>query len=168
MHHFERWVTRVSNALAVTAALLILAATLIITWMVFKRGIGLQNSWELELSIELMIGAIFLASPFTLATGGHVRMDLLDATLPDNLKYKLAFLAKLAGLLICLYLGWEGLRMTQQAFLSGERALGIWQPLAWPKYATIPIGMFMTAAVYLGLMYRDLHAPRLNDKARAA
>lgn len=166
MHHLERWVARLSNAMAVAAALLILAATLIITWMVFKRSIGLQNSWELELSIELMIGAIFLASPFTLATGGHVKMDLLDTILPENMKHKLAFLAKLAGFLICLYLGWEGLRMTQHAFITGERALGIWQPLAWPKYASIPIGMFVTAAVYFGSMVREVRTPQLHDKAR--
>ncbi|MFT5532877.1 MAG: TRAP-type C4-dicarboxylate transport system permease small subunit [Burkholderiaceae bacterium] len=155
MHYFNRWVTRVSNALGVVAAGLILAATLIITWMVFKRSIGMQNSWELELSIELMIGAIFLASPFTLATGGHVKMDLLEAILPEVLKHKLAFLAKLAGCLICLYLGWEGLRMAQHAFVTGERALGIWQPLSWPKYATIPVGMFMTALQYVSTMHKE-------------
>jgi TRAP-type C4-dicarboxylate transport system permease small subunit len=155
MHHFDRWVSRASTALAAVAALLLLAATLIITWMVFERGIGLQNSWELELSIELMIGAIFLASPYTLATGGHVKMDLLDAILPESLKHKLAFLAKLAGCLICLYLGWEGMRLAQHAFVTGERALGIWQPLAWPKYATIPVGMFLTALQYVTSIHKE-------------
>ncbi len=160
MRNFDRWVTRASTAMAVAAAVLLLAATLIITLMVFKRGIGLQNSWELELSIELMIGAIFLASPYTLATGGHVKMDLLDAILPARLKHKLAFLAKVAGCLICLYLGWKGWQLAQHAFATGERSLGIWQPLAWPKYATIPLGMFMTALQYVVNMHRDYLAPR--------
>jgi TRAP-type C4-dicarboxylate transport system permease small subunit len=171
MHHFERWVGRAGIAMAAVAALLLLAATLIITWMVFKRSIGLQNSWELELSIELMIGAIFLASPYTLATGGHVKMDLLDALLPARFKHKLAFLAKVAGCLVCLYLGWEGLRLAQHAFVTGERALGIWQPLAWPKYASIPLGMFLTAAQYACQLHRDLHlrrAPQLEAKEVAA
>lgn len=169
MRYFDRWVSRISSAMAVTAAVLLLAATLIITLMVIKRSIGLQNSWELELSIELMIGAIFLASPYTLATGGHVKMDLLDAVLPENLKYKLAFIAKLAGFLICLYLGWEGLRMAHHAFLTGERALGVWQPLAWPKYATIPVGMFMTALQYIVSMHHDYQVLRAgNDKQGAS
>ncbi|GAA4015468.1 TRAP transporter small permease [Actimicrobium antarcticum] len=170
MQYFNRWVTRASTALAVIAAGLLLAATLIITWMVVKRGIGMQNSWELELSIELMIGAIFLSSPYTLATGGHVKMDLLDAILPECIKHKLAFIAKLAGCLICLYLGWEGLRMAQHAFVTGERALGIWQPLSWPKYATIPVGMFMTALQYVTSMHRELvSAPgKVNSKDETA
>lgn len=163
MHYFNRWVDRASTVLAAVAAGLLLAATIIITLMVIKRSIGMQNSWELELSIELMIGAIFLASPYTLATGGHVKMDLLDAILPECVKHKLAFIAKLAGCLICLYLGWEGLRMAQHAFVTGERALGIWQPLSWPKYATIPVGMFMTALQYVSSMHHEV-----NSKHHAA
>ncbi|MGB7479909.1 MAG: hypothetical protein WA924_06270, partial [Burkholderiaceae bacterium] len=53
-----------------------------------------------------------------------------------------------------------GLLMTQHAFVTGERALGVWQPLAWPKYATIPLGMFMTAAQYASQLYQDLQARR--------
>lgn len=168
MNHFDRWVTRASTALAAVAALLLLAATLIITWMVIERSIGMQNSWELELSIELMIAAIFLASPYTLATGGHVKMDLLDVILPENLKYKLAFLAKLAGCLICLYLGWEGLKMAQHAFVTGERALGVWQPLAWPKYATIPVGMFLTGLQYVVSMHFDYCQHRNRNQKEVA
>ena len=170
MHYFDRWITRASTTLAALSAGLLLAATIIITIMVFKRSIGLQNSWELELSIELMIGALFLGSSYTLATGGHVQMDLLDSILPENLKHKVAFLAKLAGCLICLYLGWMGWQMTEHAFLTGERALGIWQPLAWPKYATIPIGMFMTSLQYVVSMrreYQALHTPGGKQGASA-
>lgn len=155
MQYFDRWVTRASNFFAVVAAFLLLAATLIITLMVIKRTIGMQNSWELEISIELMIAAIFLASPYTLATGGHVKMDLLEAILPENLKYKLDFLAKVTGCVVCLYLGWEGMIMAQKAFMTGERALGGWQPFAWPKYATVPVGMFLTALQYIVSLHSD-------------
>lgn len=165
MHQFSVWTARISVAMAAIAAMLLLAATLIITIMVSKRGIGLQNSWELELSIELMIGAIFLASPYTLATGGHVKMDLLDVILPAGVKHHVAFVGRVIGCLVCLYLGWEGLLMTQHAFVTGERALGIWQPLAWPKYATIPAGMFMTALQYVCDMH-EYWPPRASVRQK--
>jgi TRAP-type C4-dicarboxylate transport system permease small subunit len=168
MRYFNRWVSRASIALAAVAAALLLAATLIITSMVFKRAVGMQNSWELELSIELMIAAIFLASPYTLASGGHVKMDLLDAILPQGIKHALAFVAKLAGFLICLYLAWEGLGMAQHAFATGERALGIWQPLAWPKYATIPVGMGLTALQYVSSMHQQFGLRRAASHREAA
>lgn len=168
MRYFHSWVSRAGIALAAVAAALLLVATLIITSMVIKRALGMQNSWELELSIELMIAAIFLASPYTLASGGHVKMDLLDAILPDRIKRTLAFVARLAGCVICLYIAWEGLRMAQHAFVTGERALGIWQPLAWPKYATIPVGMFLTALQYVSGMFQDFGVRRPASHQEAA
>ena len=145
MDNFDRWVTRVSGFLVALSAILLLAAMLIITMMVIERNIGIQNSWELEISIELMVAAVFLASPYTLAAGGHVKMDLLESVMPESIKRKLVFAAKAAGCLICLYLGWGGWQMTWHAYVTGERELGVWQPLAWPKYAAVALGMFITA-----------------------
>lgn len=139
---------RVNAALAILAAVLLVAATVIITWMVFKRGIGLQSSWELETAIELMIGATFLASPYTLTTGGHVKMDLLDSLLSGSSAWWMAVLPKVLACGVCLYLGYAGLEMTIHAYVTGERALGIWQPLVWPKYSTVAIGMSLTALQY--------------------
>ena len=155
MRYLDRWITWVSKGFAVLSAALLLAATFIITWMVFKRSIGMQNSWELELSIELMIVAVFLGSPYTLATGGHVKMDLLDAVLPKSIGHKVSLVAQLAGCLICFYLGWKGLGMAHHAYVIGERALGVWQPLVWPKYASIPVGMFVTSLQYLVQMHQS-------------
>ncbi|CAM5784428.1 hypothetical protein CCAE64S_01360 [Castellaniella caeni] len=148
MYPLKRYLARVNTALAVLAAMLLVAATVIITWMVFKRGIGLQNSWELETAIELMISATFLASPYTLMTGGHVKMDLLDSLLDRSNSCWVALLPKILACGVCFYLGYTGLEMTMHAYVTGERALGIWQPLVWPKYSTIAIGMLLTALQY--------------------
>ena len=164
MRSFERCIDAIGVVMAVLAAALLLAATVIITWMVVERSLGMQNSWELEISIELMIAAIFLGSPYTLSTGGHVRMDLLDAVLPQSWRGPLALAAKCAGFLACIYLGWKGLGLAIHAYDTGERALGVWQPLVWPKYATIPLGMFMTALQYLVQIRREHGLSSKADK----
>ncbi|MBV2182142.1 MAG: TRAP transporter small permease [Castellaniella sp.] len=149
MHILEKCLARVNAALAVLAAILLVVATVIITWMVFKRGIGLQSSWELETAIELMISATFLASPYTLTTGGHVKMDLLETWLSGSAAQWVPLLPKVLACAVCLYLGYAGLDMTMHAYVTGERALGVWQPLVWPKYSTVAIGMLLTAAQYV-------------------
>jgi len=145
---FCREVRRAGTALAICAAGLLLVATVAISLMVAKRTMGLQSTWELTLAIELMVAAIFLGSPYTLATGGYVSMDLLSGVLAVRAcRYWQMFL-RLAGMGICLYVAWEGLRLTLDAWHSAERAIGLWQPLVWPKYATVPIGMLLTALQY--------------------
>jgi len=149
---FSRCVARVSAALAVCAGGGLLIATGVISLMVFKRSAGLPSTWELELAIELMVAAVFLGSPYTLATGGYVSMDLLSGVLGTSGRRVWQLFLRLAGMAVCLYLGWEGLRLTLETYTSGERALGLWQPLVWPRYATVPIGMFLTALQYAAHM----------------
>jgi len=149
---FSRGVRGISTALAVCAGVFLLAATIIISLMVVKRALGMQNVWELELAIELMVAAIFLGSPYTLATGGYVSMDLLTGVLGATARRAWQGGLRLIGVVVCLYVAWEGLRLTLDAYHSAERALGLWQPLVWPKYATVPIGMFLTALQYVANM----------------
>jgi len=149
---FSRGVQRVSIALAVCAGVFLLAATAVISLMVAKRALGLQNIWELELAIELMVAAVFLGSPYTLATGGYVSMDLLTGVLGTAARRYWQGLLRVIGTVVCLYIAWEGLRLTLDAYHSAERALGLWQPLIWPKYATVPIGMLLTALQYIANM----------------
>jgi TRAP-type C4-dicarboxylate transport system permease small subunit len=156
----EKCMARVNLALAVVAAVLLVAATLIITWMVFKRGIGLQSSWELETAIELMISATFLASPYTLVTGGHVKMDLLENVLSASTSRWMAVVPKVLACAVCLYLGCAGVEMTVHAYVTQERALGIWQPLVWPKYSTVAVGMLLTAFQYALDIARAFQARR--------
>lgn len=146
---FEKWLTRLNFGLAILAALMLVSATIIISWMVFKRSIGLQNSWELETSIELMISSMFLASPYTLEAGAHVKMDLLENMASAAAERWLVLLPKILACAVCLYLGYEGLQLTIHAYATGERALGVWQPLVWPKYSTVAIGMSLTALRYV-------------------
>jgi len=148
-HPFGRAIRRASIALAVCAGAMLLTASVIISLMVARRTMGLTSTWELTLAIELMVAAIFLGSPYTLASGGYVSMDLLSGLLGERARRCWQLLLRVVGAAICLYMAWEGLRLTLDAFRSAERALGLWQPLVWPRYATVPVGMLLTALQYM-------------------
>ncbi len=156
MKRLNDMVERLSMACAYVAAALLIAAILIITWMVIYRTSGFQNSWELETSIMLMVGAAFLGSPYTLRSKGHVGMELLDATLPTRARQKVALLGQFVGFAVCAYLAWLGYHMTLEAWISNERTLGVWAAPEWPKYAAMPIGMGLTALQYLVEMQKSL------------
>lgn len=149
MRVFNAWIERLSLACAVVAGALLSAAILVIAWMVAYRAMGYQNSWELETSIDMMVAAVFLGSPYTLRTKGHVGMELLEAVLSVRGRRKLAVFGQSIGLLVCLYLAWAGFGMTLEVYHSGEHSLGVWQALVWPRYAAMPVGMILTALQYL-------------------
>lgn len=167
MNRFAAVVERLSVVCAVIAAALLLASIFTVTWMVVWRALGHQNSWELEAGIMMMVGAVFLASPYTLATKGHVGMELLDAVLSDRAKERLLVAGHVVGFAVCLYLAWMGLGMTIDAYRGNERGLGIARLVEWPKYAAMPIGMGLTALQYLVEIHKAIRQ-RLVRRSEAA
>lgn len=147
---------RLSVACAVAAAILLAMAAVLITWMVLYRAMGYSTYWEIELSVYLMIGSMFLASPYTLKTGGHVSVDLLAHYLPRRERRILLTSLALIGLAVCAYLTWATLQHTLHAYFSGERAESAWAPLKWPLLAAMPIGFGLTMLQYLADLARPV------------
>ncbi len=166
MRTLNAWIERLSLACAVFAGTLLAASILVIAWMVAYRTLGYQNSWELETSIDMMVAAVFLGSPYTLRTKGHVGMELLEALLTDSGRRRLAVFGQSIGMLVCLYLAWTGFGMTLEAYHSGERSLGVWQALLWPRYAALPVGMTLTALQYLVEIQKTLGFVSARPKMR--
>ncbi|BBK44216.1 hypothetical protein STVA_42360 [Allostella vacuolata] len=144
MQNFIRFSDRLALICAVAAAVLVALAVIIVTWMIAWRGAGNSAFWEIEASVFLSIGAIFLASPYTLRTKGHVSVDLLEAILPDRATRPLRIFALLMVAAVSAYLVWEGGKLALTALHEGERTPSLWAPLKWPIYATMPIGMALT------------------------
>ncbi len=151
---FVRGVDRLSDALAVIASALLIAASIVITYSVLYRALGHSTYWELEFSVYMMVAALFLASPYTLKTKGHVAVDLLGHYLPERSQRALALTVAVAGLLVCLYLAWISGMLTYESFVKGERTESTWRPLKWPLYLMMPVGLGLTALQYVAELVR--------------
>jgi TRAP-type C4-dicarboxylate transport system permease small subunit len=152
---FVRAVYRLSTACAALAAAMLLAAALVICWSIAYRAMGASTYWEIEFSVYLMVGSLFLASPYCLATQGHVGVDLLSHYLPKRLARPLAIAVGLVGLAVCAYLAWAGAELTLHAFARGERTESTWAPPKWPLYLAMPVGLGLTALQYVADLLRE-------------
>lgn len=152
---FVRAVFRLSTACAAIAAVMLLAAALVITWSIAYRAMGASTYWEIEFAVYMMVGSLFLASPYCLATQGHVGVDLLSHYLPRSLIRPVAVVVGLVGLAVCLYLTYAGAELTLHAFARGERTESAWAPLKWPLFLTMPVGLGLTALQYVADLLRE-------------
>ena len=159
MRNFVRFVDRLSDACAVAAAAMLVAATLIVCYMVVYRWLGNSTWWEIELATYLIVGAVLVGSPFCLKTRGHIGVDLVSEWLPARGKRVLARVLAIAGLAVCLYLAWEGLQLTLEALHKNERSGSLWNPPRWPFFALMPIGLGLTALQYVADFLRTEDAP---------
>jgi TRAP-type C4-dicarboxylate transport system permease small subunit len=152
---FVRAVFRLSTACAAIAAVLLALAALVITWSVIYRAMGASTYWEIEFSVYMMVAALFLASPYCLATQGHVGVDLLSHYLPRPAAKGVAIVVGLVGLAVCVYLAYVGAELTLEAFERGDRTESTWAPLKWPLFLTMPVGLGLTALQYVADLLRE-------------
>jgi TRAP-type C4-dicarboxylate transport system permease small subunit len=151
---FVRWVDRLSIACAALAAVMLALAAIVITWSVIYRFFGASTYWEIEFSVYMMVAALFLASPYTLATNGHVGVDLVSHYLAPQAARRLALLVALIGLAVCLYLAVAGGYHTFESLVRGERTESAWAPYKWPLFLTLPLGLGLTALQYIAELLR--------------
>jgi len=154
MHGFIRTMDRIAVAAAAIASVLLAFAALLICWMVIWRALGHSAWWEIEFSVYLMVASLFLASPYTLMTNGHVGIDLMASLMKPRAARRLASFVTVVGLLVCLYLTVIGASFTWEAFERGDRTESTWAPYKWPLYLTMPVGLGLTALQYLAELLR--------------
>ena len=152
---FVRGVFRLSTACAAIAAVMLLLAALVITWSIAYRAMGASTYWEIEFAVFMMVGSLFLASPYCLATQGHVGVDLLSHYLPRSSARPLAVIVGLVGLAVCIYLTYAGAELTLHAFAHGERTESAWAPPKWPLFLSMPVGLGLTALQYVADLLRE-------------
>lgn len=154
MQGFVRTMDRIAVAGAAIASVLLGAAALLITWMVYWRATGNSTWWEIELSVYMMVISLFLASPYTLKTNGHVGVDLVAHYLSAPNARLLRIAVAWVGLAVCAYLAWATAGFTWEAFERGDRTESTWAPLKWPLYLAMPVGFGLTALQYLAEILR--------------
>jgi TRAP-type C4-dicarboxylate transport system permease small subunit len=152
---FVRTVDKLSTGCAVLAAAFLAAAMLIVVWMVLWRATGHSTYWEIEMATYLIVGTVLIGSPYCLMTHGHIGVDLLSHLLSPGKRRALERTLAVLGFLVCLYLAWEGLGLTLEAWHKNEMSGTSWNPPRWPFFALMPIGLALTALQYVAEMLRE-------------
>ncbi|WP_417228029.1 TRAP transporter small permease subunit [Amphritea sp.] len=117
-------------------------------------SIGMQEmEWHLYASVFL------LGVPYTLKTGGHVRVDLIY----EGLTSKTKALIDMVGILVllipfCALVGWYGVGFAMEAYDLGETSGdpgGL--PYRWIIKAVIPFAFFAIVISGIGLFLKSLN-----------
>lgn len=136
----ERSIDRITGWSAALGGLFIGVMTVIVTYAVvarylFNRPIG----WSEEISIYLMIWAVYLGAAYTLQGGGHIGVDLLMNKLPPRAKPYFHCFHHLTGLFFLSILLVKGIEMVRLSILLDNRSLAIDFPIYLAELS-VPLG----------------------------
>lgn len=150
-------IERSVNGVGLAAALLILPNVAVIVIEVFLRyALDRPTVWINETSQFLFGFGFMLGGAFTLARGGHVRVDVVLHVLPPRAR---AWTELLAYPFIFFYLAvilWISSERAWGSLAALERTDSAWGPYVFPLYAAVPLAVLLMLAQAGLLLVRDL------------
>ncbi|HET8728973.1 MAG TPA: TRAP transporter small permease [Alphaproteobacteria bacterium] len=126
------------------------AIVVLITIDVVGRNLGLGNlPWLTEVVEYALYILTFLAAPWVLRLGSHVRMNLLSTLLPRRLALVVDVLANTAGFAVCVVLIWFGYAAADQAMVRGSLMIKTLIFPEWWLLAVMPFSLLLLALEYV-------------------
>lgn len=135
-------IDRLSRLLGHLFAWCIVALTLIVSWEVAARRLyGTPHAWVFDAAYMLYGTLFMMAGAYALATGAHVRGDVLYGFFPPRVQASLDLLLYLVffvpGVVALCYAGWS---FAAESFAIGEHSsISADGPPIYPFKAVIPL-----------------------------
>jgi len=135
----------------------------LITLMAFVTGYGVFTRYVLrnpdpytyEIDSILMLACVIFAIAYTQKLGRHLRIDLLDRSLPDTLRLILLnVIGPAIGFIFCAVLTWKTWVTAWSVLQTGEVTRGTWVIPTFPIRIIIPIGTALLCLVLLAQILR--------------
>jgi len=146
---------RLLELLCTLFALALGAIVVLISLDVLLRDLGLGAlPWLLELTEYLLYAGTFLAAPWVLRKNGHVRVDILLASLPRPAAIQLDRAISAFGLGVSLILLYYGSAAVREAWREGMVQYRTWFVPEWILLSPIAICAALLSAEFVLRMLR--------------
>ena len=133
-------------AFGIAVGLLILIMTADIAMRFF--GIG-SLSWLIEVAEYVLCGGTFLAAPWVLRQGAHVRIDIVLTALPRRVSRRLEQFADLVGCGISGVLFYYGCVVVAQAWRANAILFKSWWTPEWIVLLPVPVACLLLFAEFV-------------------
>ena len=142
-----KYLDSLSRIVAATAAIVTVSIAIVIISEIIARSVfNYSFSFAWEYSAYAMGIAMFCGAAFTLRTGGHIRVSLLQSILPNGAIYGVDIVCTVLGVLISGILAYSLSMLAWGSFLSGSTS-----PTISATPLIIPQGLIAFGAGLLAL-----------------
>ena len=135
------WFDLLLNFFAFIAGILLLLVTILVSYTVVVRYIGLKPPvWVLQYVEYALLWTTFLGAGWLLREKGHIYIDTLTNRLPSGIRGVLDVIVNILGCVVCLVIVWFGTARTIDIINRGiVDVKGVSVPM-YPIFVIIPVG----------------------------
>lgn len=155
----DRFFGRLNESIGFVVAISIALFAISIPADLAMRRLGLGNMpWLYEVIEYALYAGVFLAAPWVLREGSHVRVDLLLTALPRAAALQLERFLDVVGAVVCGILCYYGWQAGLEAFVGDSRQFKTLIVYDWWLMAIFTVALFLLAVEFLLRLRRTKEA----------
>jgi TRAP-type C4-dicarboxylate transport system permease small subunit len=150
MRCLKRIVEGLSSVTGALASICIGAAALIITEGVLTRKfLEISGTWQIELSVFLLIFSCFVGAAFVQKKDHHLNVDLVLIHLSPKSREITLIAVSIISCALCALIAWFAWPMWWEALIQDDHSESYWGPPLWIPYFFLPFGMSLFFFQYI-------------------
>jgi TRAP-type mannitol/chloroaromatic compound transport system permease small subunit len=156
---FVKIVDRFSQWTGALSAWMVIPLMLVVMYeVVMRKFFNAPTTWVYDVSWMLFAAQFLLGGAFTHMRNGHIRIDIVYATLSDRAKRIYDIAINIVVILPPMVLfGWAGVKFAAEAFVVDERlSTTNWFFPSGPPKSLIPLGFFLLALQCIAEIVRNV------------
>src|SRR6266852_3140104 len=147
---FERGVTLINHIVVILSSIALVVASFVLTYSVITRYfLHLSTDWQDEVSVFLIVGAVFMSAAAIQAQRGHVGIEAIVGLLPKSVNHARVLLVDIVCLLFCAYFAWKSYVLLHEAIEDNYHSSSTWGPPLWIPYSLMTVGMVLLSVQLL-------------------
>ena len=154
----------INRVIVLLSSIALVAASLVLTYSVASRYfLHLSTDWQDELSVFLIVGAVFMSSAAIQERRGHVAIEAITGLLPADVNHVRQILVDLACFAFCAFFAWKSWLLLDEAWTENYHSESTWGPPLWIPYSLMTAGMTLLSIQLLMQILAAL-APRKSPE----
>ena len=140
----------VNHVIVVLSSIALVIASFVLTYSVASRYfLHLSTDWQDELSVFLIVGAVFMSSASIQDRRGHVAIEAIVSVLPPGVNHVRQIFVDGASFVFCAFFAWKSWLLLDEAWTENFHSESTWGPPLWIPYSLMTVGMSLLAAQIL-------------------
>src|SRR5215469_896725 len=138
----DRAIAFVNDIVVKLSSVALVAAGFVLTYSVIVRYfLKISTDWQDEMSVFLIVGAVFMSSAAVQALRGHVAIETIVGLLPARVNRARQILVDAASLAFCAFFAWKSWTLLHEAWVEDYHSGSTWGPPLWIPYSLMSVGM---------------------------
>jgi TRAP-type C4-dicarboxylate transport system permease small subunit len=140
----------VNHVIVLLSSVALVIASFVLTYSVASRYfLHLSTDWQDELSVFLIVGAVFMSSAAIQERRGHVAIEAIVGLLPVSVNHVRQIVVDGASFLFCAFFAWKSWLLLAEAWTENFHSESTWAPPLWIPYSLMTVGMTLLAVQLL-------------------